>query len=251
MDGARARDVERVATERGQIVIRAGRGGDEIKLLSLTPKDFRQVLVLDVFGKRHEVVLPLAGAFQASNALVAAGLAIGAGVPAEEAIGALAYLRGAPGRLELVGSKPNGAMVFIDYAHKPDALVSALKALRPMTQGILFVVFGAGGNRDPGKRPLMGAAAHANADVVIVTDDNPRLEDPAAIRKAIVDAAPDSIEIADRAEAIRRAIQMLGAGDVLCVAGKGHETGQIVGTTTIPFSDRDTVAAALAAEVAA
>ena len=251
MDGAHAAEVEKVATERGQILIRVGRKGEELKLLSLTPKGFRQTLVVNAFGKEREIVLPLAGAFQASNALTAAGLAIGAGIAADEALDALKDLKGAPGRLELVGSKPNGAMVFIDYAHKPDALVSALSALRPMTEGLLFVVFGAGGNRDAGKRPLMGAAAHANADVVIISDDNPRLEDAAAIRKAIADAAPDAIEIGDRGEAIRRAIKMLGSGDVLCVAGKGHETGQIVGTVTIPFSDRDTVATALAAEEAA
>jgi UDP-N-acetylmuramoyl-L-alanyl-D-glutamate--2,6-diaminopimelate ligase len=196
-------------------------------------------------------MLPLAGAFQASNALVAAGLAHAAGVPIADALAALAQLTGAPGRLELAGTKPNGAMVFIDYAHKPEALALALKALRPMTTGILFVVFGAGGDRDAGKRPLMGAAASAHADVVIVTDDNPRSENPAAIRKAIADAAPDAIEIADRGEAIRRAIGMLGAGDVLVIAGKGHETGQLVAGVMHPFSDREAALAALAAEEAA
>ena len=219
--------------------------------MSLTPKGFRQTLVVNAFGKQREIVLPLAGAFQASNALVAAGLAIGAGIAADEALDALARLEGAPGRLELVGRKANGAMVFIDYAHKPDALVSALQALRPMTAGRLVVVFGAGGDRDAGKRPLMGKAAADNADVVIVTDDNPRSENPAAIRKAILAAAPGAIEIGDRGEAIRRAVAMLGAGDVLCVAGKGHETGQIVGDRTIHFSDHEAVAAALAAEEAA
>jgi UDP-N-acetylmuramoyl-L-alanyl-D-glutamate--2,6-diaminopimelate ligase len=251
MDGAHAAEVEKAANDRGQILIRTGKAGEELKLISRTPKGFRQQLVVSAFGKEREVTLPLAGAFQASNALVAAGLAIGAGIDAADALDALAHLKGAPGRLELVGSKQNGAMVFIDYAHKPDALVSVLRALRPMTEGILFVVFGAGGNRDAGKRPLMGAAAHANADVVIVTDDNPRSENPATIRKAIVDAAPDAIEIGDRGEAIRRAVQMLGAGDVLVVAGKGHETGQIMADRTIPFSDRDAVTAALAAEEAA
>jgi UDP-N-acetylmuramoyl-L-alanyl-D-glutamate--2,6-diaminopimelate ligase len=251
MDGAYSPAVEKVAAERGQILIRTGKAGDELKLLARTPKAFRQQLIVNVFGKEREVMLPLAGAFQASNALVAAGLAIGAGIDSSDALDALADLKGAPGRLELVGSKANGAMVFLDYAHKPDALVSVLRAVRPMAEGILFVVFGAGGDRDPGKRSLMGHAAHTNADVVIVTDDNPRSEDPAKIRKAIMDAAPDSIEIADRGEAIHRAVQMLGAGDVLVVAGKGHETGQVIGGKTIPFSDRDAVLAALAAEEAA
>jgi UDP-N-acetylmuramoyl-L-alanyl-D-glutamate--2,6-diaminopimelate ligase len=251
MDGARAADVEKVAGERGQILIRTGKAGDELKLISRTPKAFRQQLVVSVFGKEREVMLPLAGAFQASNALVAAGLAIGAGIDSADALDALADLKGAPGRLELVGSKANGAMVFLDYAHKPDALEGVLRAVRPMAEGVLFVVFGAGGDRDPGKRPLMGHAAHANADVVIVTDDNPRSENPAVIRKAIVDAAPDAIEIGDRGEAIRRAVQMLGAGDVLVVAGKGHETGQVIGNRTVPFSDREAVQAALAAEEAA
>jgi UDP-N-acetylmuramoyl-L-alanyl-D-glutamate--2,6-diaminopimelate ligase len=142
-------------------------------------------------------------------------------------------------------------MVFVDYAHKPDALVGALRALRPLTRGRLVVVFGAGGNRDQGKRPLMGEAAARNADVVIVTDDNPRFENPAAIRKAVMAGAPGAIEIADRREAVGRAIAMLGPDDVLCVAGKGHESGQIVGEKTIPFSDHEAVSAALAGEEAA
>src|SRR4029079_16243843 len=175
-----------------------------------------------------DLMLPLAGAFQISNALVAAGLAIGAGIDADTAPSEVEHLEGAPGRIELVGHKPNGAMVFVDYAHKPDALVTVLQALRPMTRGRLIVVFGAGGDRDAGKRPLMGKAAADNADVVIVTDDNPRSEPPAAIRRAIVVGAPAAIEIGDRGEAIASAIAMLRGGDVLCVAGKGHETGQIV-----------------------
>ena len=152
------------------------------------------------------------------------------------------------GRLERVGVTDKGALVFIDYAHKPDALDHALGTLRPMTRKRLFVVFGAGGDRDAGKRPLMGEAATRNADVVIVTDDNPRSEDPASIRAEILAGATDAIEIADRKTAIEQAIAMLGEGDVLCVAGKGHETGQIVNGVVLPFSDHDVVAAALAAE---
>ena len=251
MDGARSADVAAVAGARGQRLVRVGRAGSEIRLDALAADGFRQRLSLSVFGARRDVLLPLAGSFQASNALTAAGLAIGAGIDADTAIGALANLEGAPGRLELVGRKQNGALVFIDYAHKPDALVSALETLRPMTRGRLFVVFGAGGNRDKGKRPLMGKAATDNADVVIVTDDNPRSEDAASIRKAIVAAAPAAIEIGDRGEAVARAVAMLEPGDVLCVAGKGHETGQIVGDRVIPFSDHEAVKQALAAEEAA
>jgi UDP-N-acetylmuramoyl-L-alanyl-D-glutamate--2,6-diaminopimelate ligase len=251
MDGARADDVLAVARQRGQKVVLVGRAGADIRLVDLKPSDFRQTLSIEAFGKRREVTLPLAGAFQASNALVAAGLAIAAGIGEDAAFGALAGLVGAPGRLEFVGRKANGAMAFVDYAHKPDALVGMLQALRPMTRGRLFVIVGAGGNRDQGKRPLMGKAAADNADTVIVTDDNPRFENPAAIRRAIMSAAPEAIEIADRREAIDRAVAMLGPGDVLVVAGKGHESGQIVGETTVPFSDQQTVEAALAAEEAA
>src|SRR5262249_32184511 len=153
-------------------------------------------------------------------------------------------LEGAKGRLELVGQR-NGAPVFIDYAHKPDALAKALEALRPYAKRKLIVVFGAGGDRDQGKRPLMGEIAAEKADTVIVTDDNPRSENPAAIRAAILAAAPGATEIADRAQAIRHAIAALGPGDALVVAGKGHESGQIVGDRTLPFSDHEAVAAAL------
>ena len=230
MDGARAADALAVAERRGQRIVRVGGAGAEIRLVDLKPRDFRQTLILDAFGRRREVTLPLAGAFQASNALVAAGLAIAAGIGEDAAFAALAGLTGAPGRLEFVGRKANGAMVFVDYAHKPDALVGMLQALRPMTKGRLSVIIGAGGNRDQGKRPLMGKAAADNADTVIVTDDNPRFENPAAIR---------------------RAVAMLGPDDVLVVAGKGHESGQIVGESTVPFSDQQVAAAALASEEAA
>ncbi len=250
MDGAHSAEVLATARRRGQTLVRVGRKGSEIRLAGVAPTGFRQRLAIEAFGRPYEVMLPLAGSFQASNALVAAGLAIGAGIAADVALEALASLEGAPGRLELAGHKANGALIFIDYAHKPDALVSALQALRPMTQGRLVVVFGAGGDRDAGKRPLMGAAATANADIVFVTDDNPRSEEPAEIRKAILAAAPGAIEIADRAAAIAAAIAMLGPGDVLCVAGKGHETGQIVGGEMIPFSDHHAVREVLAEEAA-
>jgi UDP-N-acetylmuramoyl-L-alanyl-D-glutamate--2,6-diaminopimelate ligase len=239
MDGARAEDVLAAAQARGQRVIGTGIAGEEIRLAALKPEGFSQRLHVVAFGQSHDVLLPLAGTFQASNALVAVGLAIAAGIAADAAIGAIARLTGASGRLELIGRKANGAMVFVDYAHKPDAIVSALSALRPMTHGRLVAVFGAGGDRDPGKRPLMGKAATENADVVIVTDDNPRTEDAAAIRRAILAGAPGAREIGDRAEAIATAVALLQPGDVLCIAGKGHETGQIVGKTTLPFSDHE------------
>jgi UDP-N-acetylmuramoyl-L-alanyl-D-glutamate--2,6-diaminopimelate ligase len=237
MDGARAEDVLAAVRQRGQRAIRVGIAGDEIRLAAQKPEGFAQRLRIVAFGRPHDVLLPLAGAFQASNALVAAGLAVAAGIDPAAAIAGIGRLTGASGRLELVGRKANGAMVFVDYAHKPDAIVSALSALRPMTRGRLIVVLGAGGDRDPGKRPLMGKAATDNADIVIVTDDNPRSEEPAAIRRAILAGAPDAREIGDRGEAIATAVAMLQPDDVLCIAGKGHETGQIVGKTTLPFSD--------------
>jgi len=180
---------------------------------------------------------------------VAAGLAISTGSDAKSVFAALGYLRGAKGRLEWVGEH-NGAPIFVDYAHKPDALAKALQALRPYAKRKLVVVFGAGGDRDTGKRPLMGKIAAENADSVIITDDNPRSENPAAIRAAILKTAKGAIEIGDRAEAIRAAIEALQPGDALLIAGKGHETGQIIGDRVLPFSDHDAVAAALATRVA-
>ncbi|HEY4738331.1 MAG TPA: cyanophycin synthetase, partial [Xanthobacteraceae bacterium] len=176
-----------------------------------------------------------------------AGLAIATGSQPKHVFAALEKLAGAKGRLELAGAR-NGAPIFIDYAHKPDALAKALVALRPYTTGKLTVVFGAGGDRDAGKRPIMGRIAHENADRVIVTDDNPRSENPAAIRAAILAAAPGATEIGDRSAAIRQAIASLQAGDVLLIAGKGHETGQILGDKILKFSDHDAVAAALRGE---
>lgn len=220
-----------------------GRKGRDLTLIDAKPEGFAQTLAIRA-GTEHRVRLPLVGAFQVSNALVAAGLAIATGTTAADAISALAYLQGASGRLELVGEK-NGAPIFIDYAHTPDALTNALTALRPYAKRHLVVVFGAGGDRDQGKRPLMGKAAAAGADRVYVTDDNPRSEEPATIRRAILAAAPGAIEIGDRAAAIRAAVEALAPGDVLLVAGKGHETGQILRDRTLPYSDHVAVGAAL------
>jgi UDP-N-acetylmuramoyl-L-alanyl-D-glutamate--2,6-diaminopimelate ligase len=233
-----------VARRRGLALVTVGRKGDGIRLLETAIDGFAQRLKLAHRGKTWQIRLPLVGAFQVENALVAAGLAIATGGAPDAVFAALSSLKGAKGRLDLVG-KRNGAPIFVDYAHKPDALEKALQALRPYVKRELVVVFGAGGNRDAGKRPLMGAIAAARADRVIITDDNPRDEPPAAIRAAILKAAPGAVEIGDRREAIRSAVAGLEPGDVLLIAGKGHETGQIIGDRTLPFSDHQEVEAAL------
>jgi UDP-N-acetylmuramoyl-L-alanyl-D-glutamate--2,6-diaminopimelate ligase len=223
--------------------------GEGIGLIAADIDGFAQKLILEHRGRRYAVRLPLVGEFQIENALVAAGLAIGTGSAPDQVFPALEHLEGAKGRLEQVGER-NGAPIFVDYAHKPDALAKALQALRPYAKRKLVVVFGAGGDRDAGKRPLMGAIAAENADSVIITDDNPRSENPDTIRSAILRAAKGASDIGDRAEAIRTAISGLQPGDALLIAGKGHETGQIVGDRVLPFSDHDAVASALAARVA-
>jgi UDP-N-acetylmuramoyl-L-alanyl-D-glutamate--2,6-diaminopimelate ligase len=208
---------------------------------------FRQRAEIMAGGEIHEIDLPLAGDFQIYNALVAAGLAISVGTPATVALKALERLSGAPGRLDLVGTAANGAPVYVDYAHKPDALENVLASVRPFTTGRVIVVFGCGGDRDRGKRPIMGEIATRLADIAIVTDDNPRSEVPSDIRSAIMAAAPGAIEIGDRREAIHHAVSILQPGDALIVAGKGHEEGQTIGTETFPFSDHEEVRNALGA----
>jgi UDP-N-acetylmuramoyl-L-alanyl-D-glutamate--2,6-diaminopimelate ligase len=244
IDAARASNLRVVAVGRN------GNGaGEGIRLVEAAIDGFAQLLTLEHSGRKHAVRLPLVGEFQIENALVAAGLAIGTGSEPKAVFAELELLEGAKGRLERVAER-NGAPIFVDYAHKPDALAKALQALRPYARRKLVVVFGAGGDRDAGKRPLMGAIAVENADQVIVTDDNPRSESPEKIRAAILSTAKGASEIGDRAEAIRTAIAALQPGDALLIAGKGHETGQIVGNTTLPFSDHDAVASALAPRVA-
>jgi len=241
------------AQARGLRIVTVGSRGDGagegIRLLAAEIEGFSQKLALQHRGIRQSLRLPLVGEFQIENALVAAGLAIATGSAVQPVFAALENLEGARGRLERVGEH-NGAPIFVDYAHKPDALAKALQALRPYAKRRLVVVFGAGGDRDAGKRPLMGAIAADNADCVIITDDNPRSEDPGLIRSAILRAAGAAKEIGDRAEAIRAAIAGLEPGDALLIAGKGHETGQIVGDRILPFSDHDAVAGALAPRVA-
>ena len=248
-DNTHADRVIAAAASRGLSVLTVGRNASGIRLVESAIDGFSQTLRLEHAGKAYRVRLPLVGAFQIENALVAAGMAIATGSDPAGVFHALEGLEGAKGRLELIGQR-NGAPIFVDYAHKPDALAKALDALRPYAKRKLIVVFGAGGDRDAGKRPLMGAIAAEKADSVIVTDDNPRSEKPAAIRAAILAAAGGATEIADRGEAIRGAVAALQPGDVLLVAGKGHESGQIVGDRVLPFSDHEAVAAALKEKVA-
>jgi UDP-N-acetylmuramoyl-L-alanyl-D-glutamate--2,6-diaminopimelate ligase len=209
----------------------------DLQLVAREPRVGSQALILEAFGRRYELVLPLAGEFQAMNAMAALGLVVASGDSMAAAIEALAGLSGVPGRMQFVAEIPGGGAVVVDYAHTPDALATVLTALRPHARGRLVVLFGCGGDRDPGKRPLMGEVATRLADRVYVTDDNPRTEPPAAIRRAIMAAAPYAIEIDGRRAAIETAIADLAPGDLLVIAGKGHETGQIVGSEIQPFDD--------------
>jgi len=244
VDDAHAPQVVAAARQRGLKIMTVGETGEGIRIVSVSIDGFAQSVTLAHAGREYKIRLPLVGGFQVHNAAVAAGLCIATGAEPARVFAALSKLEGAKGRLELAGEK-NGAPIFIDYAHKPDALQKALEALRPYTTGKLVVVFGAGGDRDKGKRPIMGRIAADNADRVIVTDDNPRSEQAAAIRAEILAEAKGATEIGDRAEAIRSAIAALNKGDVLLIAGKGHETGQIVGDRVLPFSDHEAVADAL------
>lgn len=249
-DGGRSGDVIEIARRRGLDVRTVGRAGDTIRLVETFNDGFAQRVRVAAGGREMIIRLPLAGAYQVENALVAAGLAAAAGVDLSDAVGALAQLSGVKGRLEIIG-EVRGGLVVIDYAHKPEALAAALDALRPMTSGRLICVFGCGGDRDAGKRPLMGAISAENADEVIVTDDNPRSEKAEAIRAAILAGAAAGgariSEIGDRRQAIENAIGGLGEGDIVVIAGKGHETGQIVGDCVLPFSDHEVAATAIEA----
>ncbi|TQN63400.1 UDP-N-acetylmuramoyl-L-alanyl-D-glutamate--2,6-diaminopimelate ligase [Agrobacterium tumefaciens] len=236
----------RAAREAGLDVRTVGRKGDYLALKRVEHFRHKQMIEVHHDGEIYEVDIPLAGDFQVANALVAAGLAMSTGVPAATALKALERLIGAAGRLELVGQTKNGALAYVDYAHKPDALENVLTSVRPFTSGRIITVFGCGGDRDKGKRPIMGEVATRLSDIVIVTDDNPRSEDAATIRSEVMAAAPGAVEIGDRSQAIHHAVSLLSNGDTLIVAGKGHEEGQIVGSVTLPFSDHEQVRAALA-----
>ncbi len=235
-DDGQADRVRQVAEARRLRVMTYGVKGRDLRIDAALPEVDGQRLTVSIEGRQRQVDLPLAGDFQALNALAAAGLAMATGGDTEFILDALARLQPVPGRLERV-ARVAGASVYVDYAHTPDALAVALRALRPLVARQLVVVFGCGGDRDAGKRPVMGNVAAAEADQVLIADDNPRTENAASIRRAILAACPGAREIGDRREAIFHAVSALRAGDVLLVAGKGHETGQIVGPTVLPFDD--------------
>ncbi|MHA6720873.1 UDP-N-acetylmuramoyl-L-alanyl-D-glutamate--2,6-diaminopimelate ligase [Sphingomonas sp. RS6] len=236
-DDPYAPQVEELARMRGNRLITVGEHGKTLRLVSRVPSLLGQQLEIEVDGVIRRVALPLIGAYQVANALTAAGLVIATGGDATSTIANLARLQPVRGRLERAVITATGAPVYVDYAHTPDALDAAIDALKPHAAGRLILVFGAGGDRDAGKREPMGRAAAAGADVVIVTDDNPRSEDPDEIRRAILKGAPDAAEIGDRREAIAAALRMAGPQDIVLIAGKGHEQGQLVGDLVLPFDD--------------
>ncbi len=242
--GARLKTMARA---RGQKVISVGSGLVDLEILGRRFDTTGQDLRFSFEGKVYMARLNLIGGFQASNALVAAGLALASGFEMGDVAQALESLTTVRGRMERAAVRGNGAAVYVDYSHTPDALATALQAMRPHVMGRLIVVFGAGGDRDPGKRPLMGAAAAEFADVAYVTDDNPRSEDPAAIRAEVMAGCPEAVEIGDRAAAILAGVDALQPGDTLLIAGKGHETGQIIGDDVLPFDDAEQASVAVAA----
>ncbi len=224
------------AARRGINVIGVGADGSDLKLTKIEPHSAGLNISVDAFGNVYNLSLPLVGAFQAENALLAAGIVIASGAPATDVLAGLEHLNAVPGRMQLA-ARVNEAAVYVDYAHTPDAVATALKGLRPHTEGRLITIIGAGGDRDKAKRPMMGRAAAENADIVIVSDDNPRNEDPASVRREILTGCPGAVEIGDRRKAIAAGTAMLKAGDVLLIAGKGHETGQVVGGEIFAFND--------------
>ena len=242
--GARIR---RIAEDRGQAVLSVGLGGADLCLMNQRFDATGQDLRFSWMGKTHMARLNLIGGFQAENVLLACGLVIAAGDDPDRVFETLPHLTTVRGRMQLAATRENGAAVFVDYAHTPDAVATALKAMRPHVMGRLIAIVGAGGDRDATKRPLMGKAAADHADVVFVTDDNPRSEDPATIRSAVLLGAPEATEVGDRAEAILRGIDALQPGDALLIAGKGHETGQIVGDQVLPFDDVEQASISVAA----
>lgn len=225
------------AKERDLNLITVGEQGKGIRLVSRLPTQLGQDIEIEVQAQTYKVKLPLIGAYQAANALTAAGVVIASGEDVEGVISNLARVQTVRGRLERAAITRSGAPVYVDYAHTPDGLDAAIKALRPHTKGRLITVFGAGGDRDAGKRPLMGEVAQRLSDIAIITDDNPRSEDPASIRAAIREGAPDALDIGDRREAIAHAIKLAAADDIVMIAGKGHEQGQTIGDVTLPFDD--------------
>lgn len=236
-DDPKSDEVAERAARAGHKLMTVGRKGETIRLVQQTPTALGQTLILEHAGKSHRLALPLIGAYQASNVLTAAGLVFATGGEWNVTFSAMQRIAPVRGRLERAVISRAGVPVYIDYAHTPDALEAAIAALRPHVEGRLITVFGAGGDRDQGKRPEMGAVASRLSDVVIVTDDNPRSEDPALIRSAIMAGAPGATEVGGRREAIAEAIRIARVGDIVLVAGKGHETGQIIGDRVLPFDD--------------
>jgi UDP-N-acetylmuramoyl-L-alanyl-D-glutamate--2,6-diaminopimelate ligase len=253
VDDSRGMDMANVARTRGQEVITVGRReGADLQLVSQRFDATGQTILCRFRGKSYSADLALLGGFQAENVLVAVGLVIACGADPDRVFETLPHMGTVRGRMQLAATRANGAAVFVDYAHTPDAVATALTAMRPHVMGRLIAIVGAGGDRDTTKRPLMGAAAAAHADAVIVTDDNPRSEDPAAIRAAVLSGIPEDArarvqEVGDRAEAILRGVAALGPGDALLIAGKGHETGQTVGDMVLPFDDVEQASMAVAA----
>jgi UDP-N-acetylmuramoyl-L-alanyl-D-glutamate--2,6-diaminopimelate ligase len=240
-------DLAALCRARRHKIVSFGRKGGDLRILGARSRTDGQDLTVAAFGRSHEIAFPVPGAFQGFNLLAALGLVIGTGGDTDKTMQAAGALSGVRGRLELVARHPSGAAIYVDYAHKPEGLSAVLGALRPHTGNRLWVLFGCGGDRDKGKRPQMGEIAERLADKVIVTDDNPRSENPAAIRREILAGCKRAHEIGDRAEAIRAAVGGLQAGDILVVAGKGHETYQIVGDKVLPFDDAALARAAAAA----
>ena len=236
-DDPKSGDVIERARRRGHQLLTIGRGGDFIRLVEQSPSPLGQTLVLEQAGKPYRLALPLIGAYQASNVLTAAGLVLATGGDWAPTFSAMQRVAPVRGRLERAVISRAGVPVYVDYAHTADALEAAIAALRPHVEGRLITVFGAGGDRDQGKRAQMGTVASRSSDVVIVTDDNPRSEDPAQIRKDVLAGAAGATEIAGRREAIAEAIRIARAGDIILLAGKGHETGQIIGDKVLPFDD--------------
>ncbi len=242
VDGADSDKVVEKVRAAHRRMMTVGKNGADLKLLETTPRPDGQRIKVEVHSKIYDLHLPLVGYFQAENALVAAGLVIASGFQPEKVMPLLEELGGAPGRMEHVADRKTEAGVagiYVDYAHTPDAIETALKAIRPHALGKVVIILGAGGDRDKVKRPMMGKAACELADVIIVTDDNPRTEDPATIRQEVLSGCVDAVEVGDREEAINKGIELLDAGDVLLIAGKGHETGQTIGTVTTPFNDAE------------
>ncbi|MEM1375431.1 MAG: UDP-N-acetylmuramoyl-L-alanyl-D-glutamate--2,6-diaminopimelate ligase, partial [Pseudomonadota bacterium] len=249
MDDPRAADMAGIAEERGHRILTVGRFAHqpdfkiEAQRFDATGQDIRVAFGGGTFTAR----MPLIGGFQAENVVLAAALTVAVGGSVREAFAAMPHLQTVRGRMEHAATRESGAAIFVDYAHTPDAVATALKAIRPHVIGRLICVLGAGGDRDAGKRPLMGEAAARHADVVFVTDDNPRSEDPELIRRAVMEGCPEATDVGDRAEAILRAVDALGPGDTLLILGKGHETGQIVGDAVLPFDDVEQASIAVAA----